>query len=469
MLFNSFHFIFFFIFIAIAFWISAPKYRWILLLIASYFFYMSWEPTYIVLIIFTTLVDYFICIHLTNSKNKRTSKVGLALSVAQGLGVLFLFKYYDFFQSILVSILEKLAIDYTPSHFNILLPVGISFYTFQALSYSIDVYRGTIEPERHLGKFALFISFFPQLVAGPIERAKDLLPQLQKNDQKFNPFQFKEGVILFFWGLFKKVVIADNAGFAVEYIFWKCEFQSGESLLVAMYLFAFQVYGDFSGYSDMAVGTSKMLGYELTTNFKQPYFSTSLTDFWRRWHISLSNWFKDYVYIPLGGNKGSKLKQHRNIILTMFLAGIWHGASWHMALWGLLNGLLLSIEKLLSFIKIKKSTFISILRIFVTFNLYCFSLIVFRSESVSQSLQVMSKISQITLTDLRISLFSYKDKSIFTGLILLLLVEILFRNRNITEITRQKKYIRYTFYIILVLSIILLGSSSGKEFFYFQF
>lgn len=470
MLFNSFDFIFFFIFIVLAFWILSAKYRWVLLLIASYYFYMSWEPTYIVLILFSTIVDYFICLHLTNSPNKRKKRLGLGLSLFQGLGLLFFFKYFDFFQNSISHVFQFFHYNYTPPHFDILLPVGISFYTFQTLSYTIDVYRDKIKPERHLGKFALYVSFFPQLIAGPIERADQLLPQLQKNDQKFNPNQFKEGIILFFWGLFKKVVIADNAAVIVEYAYDPNAIRQGSDLLLGTYFFAFQLYSDFSGYSDMAVGIAKILGYELMNNFKFPFFSISLTEFWRKWHISLSNWFKDYVYIPLGGSKKGKIREQRNILTTMLLSGIWHGASWNMVFWGLINGVFLCLEKIVFISKIKSRRWLNSLRIIVTFNIFCFTLILFRSTSIHQSLDVVSKISQTTFKDLINSISSYINSNVMMGIFILVLTEIYFLNKkSILSITTKNKITRYSFYILLVFAILLLGTSSGREFIYFQF
>lgn len=470
MLFNSFDFIYFFIFIVLSFWVIPSKYRWALLLAASYYFYMSWEPTYIILIVFSTLVDYFICLHLTSSSDKRKKKIGLGLSLFQGLGLLFFFKYFDFFQQSIQQLFHLFHYDYTPTHFNVLLPVGISFYTFQTLSYTIDVYRDKIRPERHLGKFALYVSFFPQLIAGPIERADQLLPQLQKNDQKFNPNQFKEGVILFFWGLFKKVVIADNAAIIVEYAYAPDALRSSGDLLFGTYFFAFQLYSDFSGYSDMAVGIAKILGYELMNNFKFPFFSMSLTDFWRRWHISLSNWFKDYVYIPLGGSKNGKIKEHRNIITTMFLSGIWHGASWNMAFWGLLNGLFLSFEKRFNFSKMKSRTWLLILRTIITFNLFCFTLILFRSTSIQQSIDIIYQIHQVTLSDIYTSITAYINSNVMVGIYFLLFIELCFLKKNsILSITTQLKTIRFSFYITLIFLILLFGNSLGGDFIYFQF
>lgn len=470
MLFNSFDFIFFFIFIVLAFWILPTKYRWILLLMASYYFYMSWEPTYIVLIIFSTLVDYFICLHLTNSPNKRNKRLGLGLSLFQGLGLLFFFKYFDFFQHSIQQLCNLFHYDYIPTHFNVLLPVGISFYTFQTLSYTIDVYRNKIKPERHLGKFALYVSFFPQLIAGPIERADQLLPQLQKNNQKINPNQFKEGIILFFWGLFKKVVVADNAAAIVEYAYDPYAIRQGGDLLFGTYLFAFQLYCDFSGYSDMAVGIAKILGYELMNNFKFPFFSISLTEFWRNWHISLSNWFRDYVYIPLGGSKKGKIKEQRNILTTMLLSGIWHGASWNMGFWGLINGIFLPLEKILFISKIKSRRWLNGIRIIFTFNVFCFTLIFFRSKSIHQSLDVIYKISNTTFKDFITPFSIYINSNVMTGIYILLLAEICFLgSKSILSITTKNEIIRYSFYILLVFAILLLGTSSGREFIYFQF
>ena len=341
MLFNSLEYIVFFIAVFILYWLIPAKHKWLLLLISSYFFYMCWEPIYILLILLSTGIDYFLCLHLTGSEHKKNRKIGLYLSVISNLSILFLFKYFNFFQTELQHLLSYFDVNYSPSTSTLLLPLGISFYTFQTLSYSIDVYRKVITPEKHFGKFALYVSFFPQLIAGPIERAKDLIPQLQTKIRKFNTEDFKNGILLFVWGLFKKVVVADNCAILVERYFENSTNETGGTMLFATYLFAIQIYCDFSGYSDMAIGSARMLGIKLKTNFKTPYFSSSITKFWHRWHISFSQWIRDYIYIPLGGNRMSKYRVAFNLLITMTIGGLWHGASWNFVLWGIVNGVLL--------------------------------------------------------------------------------------------------------------------------------
>ena len=268
MLFNSFEFILFLVTVILFHWMMKPAYRWVALLLASYLFYMSWEPTYILLILVSTSIDYFTCLYLTGSTDKKKKKIGLAVSVFLNLGLLFTFKYFNFFQEALHDLFSLFSIQYEPNVSSLLLPVGISFYTFQTISYSIDVYRNEIQSEKHFGKFALYVSFFPQLIAGPIERAKGLLGQINEPSTKLKINQVKEGLTLFIWGLFKKVVVADNAQIIADHYFNNSEFQNGGSLLFAAFLFTVQIYADFSGYSDMAIGTAKLIGVELSTNFK---------------------------------------------------------------------------------------------------------------------------------------------------------------------------------------------------------
>ncbi len=469
MLFNSLEFIFFFCFVFVVHWLLPTKYRWILLLIASYFFYMSWEPAYILLILVSTSVDYFVCNHWTSSANERLRKLGLWTNVGLNLCLLFIFKYFDFFQSTLEIILTQFGISYTPRQLGFLLPVGISFYTFQTLSYAIDVYRRTIPVERHFGKFALFVAFFPQLVAGPIERAKDLIPQLNNPIKKIDYERMKDGILLFFWGLFKKVVVADNVAMFVDKFYATYEYQNGGNLAFATYLFAIQIYCDFSGYSDMAIGLAKMLGYDLMNNFRTPYFSHSFTSFWRNWHISLSTWFRDYVYIPLGGNRSGLTGTIRNNLVTMLIGGLWHGANWTFVIWGGLNGIFLSIEKLLGHLKLGTNKWLYPIKLLVVFHLVCLTWIFFRSQSIEQAFVILTKIVSLNWGDLYFIIADNRYSLAVLSIIILVFIEVQIPFQSITQFRLKNPFYRYSFYTLLILSILLMGASTGAQFIYFQF
>jgi D-alanyl-lipoteichoic acid acyltransferase DltB (MBOAT superfamily) len=330
------------------------------------------------------------------------------------------------------------------------------------------VYRGTIPAERHFGKFALFISFFPQLVAGPIERAKDLLPQFSKSTHTFHTEAFRDGVLLFFWGLFKKAVVADNVAMFVDTYYSTYQHQSGGFLLFATYLFAIQIYCDFSGYSDMAVGTAKMLGFRLMDNFRSPYFSESLTTFWRNWHISLSTWFKDYVYIPLGGNRGGKVKATRNTLITMGVAGFWHGANWTFLFWGFWNGFLLAIEKMFQW-KEAKSSMWRWIRILIVFHLVCIGWVFFRSENLQQAFEILQKIALLQWKDFYFVVADNRYSIAVLSCVLLFLIEIQFIGKSVLAFRTTIWGYRYFFYVLLVVLVLIWGSSTGKQFIYFQF
>ena len=337
MLFNSLEFIIFFPIVVAAYFALKPKYRWILLLLASYYFYMAWNYKYIVLILISTTIDYFAGINIHRSNNPRTRKALLLVSLVANLGLLFFFKYFNFFGDSINYLFDKINIFYNIPAYHYLLPVGISFYTFQTMSYTIDIYNGKQEPERHFGRFALFVSFFPQLVAGPIERSVNLLPQFRKH-YDFDYERVKNGILLMVWGFFKKVVIADRLAEYVNMVYNHPHDFGGLHNMIATFFFSFQIYCDFSGYSDIAIGSAMIMGYTLMTNFRRPYFSMSIREFWQRWHISLSTWFRDYVYIPLGGNRVVKWRWYYNLFITFLVSGLWHGAEWTFVIWGALHG-----------------------------------------------------------------------------------------------------------------------------------
>jgi alginate O-acetyltransferase complex protein AlgI len=333
MLFNTIEF-WVFLPIVLAFYALTPqRLRWVVLLIASYVFYMWWNAAYALLLVFSTIVDFFVGRAMGRAADRGRRRQLLLVSLCTNLGVLFTFKYWTFFHESMAAIVGALGLSYTVPHLDVLLPVGISFYTFQTLSYTIDIYRGTLRPETHLGRFAIFVAFFPQLVAGPIERASRLLPQLR--EQFFlRSHQVQSGFQLALWGLFLKVVVADWLSLFVNAVYGAPEGHGRVVLAAATYGFALQIYCDFSGYSSIAIGVARMFGIDLMENFRRPYLSTSIRDFWRRWHISLSTWLRDYLYISVGGNRHGELRTYLSLMITMLLGGLWHGASWNFVIWG---------------------------------------------------------------------------------------------------------------------------------------
>jgi len=339
MLFNSLEFLFFFPTVVLLYFLTPYKYRWIILLIASYIFYMAWRAEYALLLVISTLIDYFCSLMMGRypEEEKQKRKPFLYLSLISNLGILFTFKYFNFFSASFTSLLKSLGYDYAAPAFSLLLPMGISFYTFQTMSYTIDVYHSRLKPEKHLGVFALFVTFFPQLVAGPIERAGNLLEQL-KVDHKFSYANVIAGLQLMAWGFFKKIVIADNLAIMVNNVYNNPTQYTGVSLILATVFFAFQIYCDFSAYSDIAIGSAQVMGFTLMQNFNRPYFSKTIGEFWNRWHISLFTWFRDYLYIPLGGNRVVKWRWYYNLFITFLVSGFWHGANWTFIVWGALHG-----------------------------------------------------------------------------------------------------------------------------------
>lgn len=348
MLFNSFiFFIFLLVILPIFYLLPNKKTKNTFLLISSYFFYGYWDWRFCILLAISTIVDFTLGLKLKSENNLKKRRLILLSSIIINLGILGFFKYFNFFIGSFETLIKFSGKSLDFLHLNIILPVGISFYTFQTMSYTLDIYKKKLEPTSNFIDFALFVSFFPQLVAGPIERAKKLLPQLS---YKLSPTkdQITKGVVLIITGLFRKVMIGDTAGRIVDHIFAEPELYMSFELICGLILFSLQIYADFSGYSNIARGTAKLLGVELMKNFEQPYLSRNITEFWRRWHISLSTWLKDYLYISLGGNRKSKLRTYINLMLTMLLGGLWHGASWNFVIWGGLHGIYLAIHKIVS-------------------------------------------------------------------------------------------------------------------------
>ena len=359
MLFNSLEFILFFPIVCLVYYLlPGIKGRTIFLLLASYYFYMCWEPVYALLLLTSTSITYISALCMDRFRSRRRRKISLFSGIFINLGILFFYKYYEFAGSLITDFFSLLNIGIDIPRWNVLLPVGISFYIFQAVGYAVDVYRGTIKAEKNFVVYALFISFFPQLVAGPIERAKNMLPQFREK-HKFSYENFDAGLRLMIWGFFMKLCVADRVSTYVDAVYNNYMEHSGVSLLLATFFFTFQIYCDFAGYSLIAIGSSKMMGFTLMENFHRPYFAKSIKEFWRRWHISLSTWFKDYLYIPLGGNRKGTLRTVFNLLLVWAVTGFWHGGGLHFVLWGLILGLLVVIEKLWLGKWLKKSKILS--------------------------------------------------------------------------------------------------------------
>lgn len=471
MLFNSLLFLIFFPTVVLLYFLLPHKYRWIFLLIASYYFYMNWQPVYALLISFSILSTWLCGILLDKSSNVASRKIYLTINLIINFGILFSFKYFNFINNSVFSALEYFNVRWEVPNLDVLLPVGISFYTFQAVGYTIDVYRKDITAERHIGIYALFVTFFPQLVAGPIERSSNLLPQFREV-KKCTLHNLSAGFKLVLWGFFLKIVLADRLGLYVDAIFNNVEKHSGSSHALASFFFAFQIYGDFAGYSLIAIGVAKMMSFDLMTNFQRPYFATSITNFWSRWHISLSTWFKDYLYIPLGGNRVSKPRQYMNLFLTFFISGIWHGANFTFIIWGALHGLFSILEKALGLERRnlkKKVSFKVIFNIIVTFLMVDFAWIFFRADSLADAWIVISKI----YTNIGGSLFMKYDVFFIAVISFAILfykefTDEFFPNR-FKLFNNNNVYVRILSMAVLFCIIILLGIFDSGQFIYFQF
>jgi len=480
MLFNSFDFLIFFT-VVVFFYFSIPqKYRWAFLLAASYFFYGYWHVGLLKLIITSTLVAYTTGLAIDRSKNQNRKKIFLSVSLVANLGLLFLYKYFNFFSSSLNVISDYIQLPHTFPMKDMVLPIGISFYTFQTLSYTIDVYRGDKKAEKHLGIFALYVSFFPQLVAGPIERSTNLLPQLFKKTH-FDYKRVTDGLKLMLWGFFKKVVIADRLAIYVNAVYNNPDAYTGIPVILATYFFAFQIYCDFSGYSDIAIGAAKVMGYELTANFKRPYYSKSIREFWRRWHITLTTWFKDYLYISIGGNRVSKWRWYGNIFLVFLVSGLWHGANWTFVLWGALHGfyMLFSIWTAgARHMLCERSGLINYpnmhryIKIFITFHLALFAWVFFRSSNFSDALTILRSMFDFRNGFLQVDapMGWYELGAAFVSIFIMESVHFLQRRRSMREFMSDRPiWLRWTVYYILMFYILLFGVFTEQQFIYFQF
>ena len=478
MLFNSIAFIIFIPIVFILYWLVCNKnykYQNIILLVASFYFYGCWDWRFLLLLIFSIGLDYFSGIQIENSKTKKTATFWLVVSIAINLGFLGFFKYYNFFVENFAALLHSLGLKANLFVLKVILPVGISFYTFHGLSYVIDVYKKRIPAERNYVDYAVFVSYFPLLVAGPIERATHLLPQIQRK-RSFDYEKAKEGIAQILWGFFKKMVIADNCAPIVNEIFTNYHTESASNLILGAILFAFQIYGDFSGYSDIALGTSRLFGIELLKNFSFPYFSRDIAEFWRRWHMSLSSWFRDYLYIPLGGSKGGLWMKIRNTFIIFLVSGFWHGAKWTFVIWGGLNALfflpLLIAEKNRHHLEVvAMGKMIPSLReavnILATFTLTCFAWIFFRSENVSDAIGYIKGIFNESIFS-----FPTEFRAALSGLIVfMLMMEWWNRTQDygLKIQGRISSLLESTVYIIIAFLILNFANFTSDEFIYFQF
>lgn len=482
MLFNSIDFALFLPLVFILYWFVVGrnlKVQNLLIVIASYVFYGWWDWRFLSLIIFSSLVDYLVGIGLSKQENTTKRKLLLLTSIFVNIGFLGFFKYYNFFAQNFADAFTLLGEHFEPNRMDIILPVGISFYTFQTLSYSIDVYRRKLQPTKDLIAFLAFVSFFPQLVAGPIERATNLLPQFYKKRQ-FEYDKAVDGMRQILWGLFKKIVIADNCAKFVNDIFANYADYSGSTLLLGAIFFTFQIYGDFSGYSDIAIGTSRLFGFNIMRNFAFPYFSRDIAEFWRRWHISLSTWFRDYVYIPLGGSRCGTWKKIRNTLVIFIVSGFWHGANWTFIVWGALNALYFMPLLLLNRNRnnlgvVAQSNFLPTMKEFlnigVTFGLTVFAWIFFRAESLRHALNYISGIFSPSI--MTIPHFPGQKRALLTILLIIgfMIIEWLQREKQ-HALQFDKiifpKVIRWGLYYGIILTIFWFGGTQ-QQFIYFQF
>lgn len=473
MLFNSIAFLLFFPIVSVLYFcipISQLRVRNLFLLVASYYFYMNWEPAYALLLLTSTVITYIAARGIDSFKEKSWKKFCLVSSLILNFSILFVFKYFNFFTTNIEEALHVSGLGIDIPKFKLLLPVGISFYIFQAVGYSIDVYRGTIKVERDFTTYALFVSFFPQLVAGPIERAKNLLPQFHVS-HRFNSDDFIEGIKQMVWGYFMKLCIAENVSTYVDAVFNYLPNHNGTSVLLATFFFTFQIFCDFGGYSLIAIGTARCLGFKLMQNFCHPYLACSPRDFWHRWHISLSSWFGDYVYIPLGGSRCSVFKHQRNLFLTMIISGVWHGANWTFVFWGAIHGILLCLNNLKRrFLGASNGKCMGVIERIFTFIMVMFCWIFFRANTLADAFEALRKI--FFQPGLLFRSVGYPSIVLPVILIIILMLKEVkdeFFTTPIRFMHNENKIISILCTTLIIVIIILCASFEGGQFIYFQF
>lgn len=478
---SSIYYLAFLSVVVIGYYLTKPRYRWALLLLASYSFYASWKPAYLLVIAGTTVINYFVAVVMARREEKKRRRKFLLISLVSGLGLLFFFKYLNFFSASIQGMLRGAGILVESPLLNIIMPIGISFYTLQTMGYILDVYHGKMEPERHFGTFAVYVSFFPIVLSGPIERSRHLLPQLQReNNVAFSYENISRGVKLIILGLFYKLVVADRAAIYVNAVFGNADKHFGLSFIVATIFFSFQIYSDFAGYSFVAIGSARLLGIEIMQNFHRPLFAASIKDFWRRWHISLSTWLRDYVFLPLAYSFSRMWKKERYlsirtdriiyvcaIFITFFLCGLWHGANWTFIAWGCLHGLYLAAENVLK-LKTKRR----LLNIGVTYVLILFTWVFFRATSISEALAIFYKI--FTKPG---AIFIPQGPDVVApiyailAILILLLIELKqeFFPAQFSFFANRREFVRILSYAIILALILSLGVFDGGQFIYSQF
>ena len=491
MLFNSLEFLIFFPTVTILYFVLPHRFRWALLLIASCYFYMVFKPVYILILGFTIVIDFFAGIYIEKSQGKQR-KLFLTLSLIANIGVLAIFKYYNFLNFNFTWLLEGLDLKNPIPFLNILLPIGLSFHTFQAMSYTIEVYRGNQKAEHHFGIYALYVMFYPQLVAGPIERPQNVIHQFYEK-HTFDYQRVTDGLKLMAWGMFKKVVIADRLAVMVEEVYKYPYNYNGIPLIVATFFFSIQIFCDFSGYSDIALGSAQVMGFRLMKNFDRPYFSKTISEFWRRWHISLSSWFKDYLYISLGGNRVSKWRREYNLFVVFLISGIWHGASWTFVIWGAIHGFYLVFanltvdfrNRIVEFIGINKLPFLyKIVQILTIFCLTSFAWIFFRATKIQEATYIAGNLFNGIGEQLQqLGNKEFIEKNIFLSkgitnfamvafaITIMEIVHLKQRGKSLRNTLNQSPLlVRWVLYYGIILTILFLGMyDEPAQFIYFQF
>ncbi len=490
MLFNSFSFIIFFPVVVCLYYLVTHRWRPVILLLASFYFYMAFVPQYILILLFLIVVDYFLG-QAIQKRNGHERKLFLLVSILTNIGTLFFFKYWNFFNENIIAIADFLHWNYSTTFISVALPLGLSFHVFQSLSYVIEVYRGNHQAEKNILIYALYVMFFPQLVAGPIERPGHLLPQL-KFEHNFNGHNVRLGLERMLWGFFKKLVIADQAAVIVNYLYSDLP-TDGPTLVLLLILFSYQIYCDFSGYSDIAIGAALVLGYNICENFNRPYAAPSIAEFWRRWHMSLTSWFRDYIYYPLGGSRVGRARWALNAMVVFLVSGLWHGAAWTFVFWGMLHGLFLIVGKFTEKLRQKFSEFIGLsriprvrhgLQVFFVFTLVSLSWVFFRAETVGQAWQILSHLGNgfskvFNFEFIRSELFrgllpgttnQTRLATLFFSVILLELIQYYqAKYSTLYVFDKQKKFVRYGWYYLLILIILSFGYFGEQVFIYFQF
>lgn len=487
MLFNSIDFLFFFPVITIVYFLVPKKMRTLWLLVTSYYFYSCWNIKYTALIAISTVITYISGILIGKAKTEKRKKGVVILSLISNILILVIFKYANFFLSFISLIAVRLGFSGIDKRLDLLLPVGISFYTFQALSYTLDTYKGKSEPEHNFIKYALFVSFFPQLVAGPIERTENLLPQINSIESKalWDSERIRDGILLMFWGYFQKLVIADRASILVNQVYKNYQSYGFVEIFIASVLFSIQIYCDFGGYTNIARGAAKVLDFSLVQNFRQPYFAISIKDFWRRWHLSLTSWFTYYLYIPLGGNRKGELRKYFNILIVFAVSGLWHGASWHFVAWGVLHAVLQIAGDLknhllgrVNIVLQNNASFSARLyKMISTFIMVNFAWIFFAADSISHAKgiikQMFATFWTTSITEIGLDVGNWW--TLFTAIGILAIVDIFHeRKKSIyVLIEGQMKYLKYAVYLGLIWGVIMFGiygvAYNTSQFIYFQF